>query len=232
MESEGDEISSSGIFTMSTLPTGIHPVCNDGLQKASFFYMRGFINDRVLYLMAGIGIGVIGVGQFGFQQKNEWTGSQNYVKFRTYKDGRNSQIEKFRTTIMNSQGDLQKYWAANTGEDPSQAPRDIDWNSERLIAINLGTRTTTGYSVFVKSIDRKDGNLVVTYVERKPPAGGIVGQALTSPWTIVRMQRVAGNISFEKRVDNGLGGIIVIDTGPSCGCNCGCNCCKNGHGVQ
>jgi hypothetical protein len=57
----------------------------------------------------------------------------------------------------------------------------------------------------------------------------VVTQVITSPWTIVRLPRVSGNISFERRVDNGLGGIIVIDTAPKCGCTCGCNCCRNGH---
>jgi hypothetical protein len=159
----------------------------------------------------------------------QWEPNQQGINFRSYKRGIYSGLDKPLLEVLNSQGDLERIWPKLTGEDPSQAPKDVKWGEERLILVSLGERKTSGYSTFVKSIERKNSNLVVNYIEKTPPPGMAVLMVITSPWELVRTARVSGNISFEKKIDRGITGITVIDTGhSSCNCNCGCKCCGGG----
>ncbi|MCW5943574.1 MAG: protease complex subunit PrcB family protein [Fimbriimonadaceae bacterium] len=127
------------------------------------------------------------------------TGFERQVTFFNYQSGTNSRIESFETRVLQTEGDFQVFWSRLTGSPPSATPRDVNWNENYLIAINLGRRSNGGYSVYVRSIERPHPNdLVVNYVERKPGPDTVTTQALTSPWTIVRLPRTPGNVRFAK----------------------------------
>lgn len=127
------------------------------------------------------------------------TGLERQVTFFNYQSGVNGRIETAETRVLQTEGDFQVYWSRLTGAAPSTTPRDVNWNENFLIAINLGRRSNGGYSVFVRAIERPFPNdLVVHYVERKPGPDTMTTQALTSPWTIVRVPRTPGNIRFAK----------------------------------
>lgn len=175
--------------------------------------MRGILRIGVGSFVAGLAfVAGIAVGQ--------WTPNQQGVNFRSYKAGPYSRIEEATTEVLNTQGDLERWWPVLTGEDVSRTPRDVNWNDERLILVSLGARSSGGYRVFVKSIERKDSNLIVHYVEQKPPAGQAVLTVITSPWELIRMPKTAGNISFDKKIDKGMP-IQIIDMSPDCNCTCG-----------
>lgn len=134
--------------------------------------------------------------------------AQGEVRFDVVQSGQMSQITTEQFQVFQTEGQFQTYWKANTGD--SAAPRDIKWANEFVIAVNLGNRNSGGYKVFVQSIERLRGELVVTVVEMTPV--GNTTQAITSPWEVVRVQRSAGNVRFNKvkrqsaSGDFGLGG--------------------------
>lgn len=136
------------------------------------------------------------------------TGLERHVTFFNYQSGTNCRIETAETRVLQTEGDFQVYWSRLTGAAPSTTPRDVNWNDNFLIAINLGRRSNGGYSVYVRAIERPFPNeLVVRYVERRPAPGTMSTQALTSPWTIVRVPRTPGNVRFAKTEETGaLGG--------------------------
>lgn len=177
-------------------------------------------------LRIGIGAFVAGAAFVAGIAVGQWTPNQQGVNFRSYKSGPYSRIEEATTDVLQTQGDLERWWPVLTGEDPSMAPRDVNWNDERLILVGLGTRGSGGYRVFVKSIERKDSNLIVHYIEQKPPAGQAVLTVMTSPWELIRMPKTAGNISFDKKIDKGMP-IQIVDLNPDCGC--GPPCRKGGR---
>lgn len=134
--------------------------------------------------------------------------AQGPVVFDTYQSGQHGNIDKEQNQVLLTEGAFQTYWKALTGE--SNAPREIKWNNEFLIAINLGQRPTNGYKVFVESIERVRGNLQVNIVEIAP--GGVAGTVMTSPWTIIRVNRTPGNITFNKiKRTSGSGGGGQVD---------------------
>jgi hypothetical protein len=173
--------------------------------------MRGFVFGFLAALL------MIGVGSA------QW--GQQGVYFQTYRSGQHGQINVPRTVFLISQGDLDRTWPQLTGEPASKAPKDVKWNSEQLLLITLGERPSSGYSVFVKSVERNAGNLEITYVEKTPPPGAPSLTVMTSPWVLVKMPKMAGFPVFRKETSN-YGGIVVIPGGkPGC-CSCGCPCCS------
>lgn len=130
--------------------------------------------------------------------------AQGPVIFDTYQSGQYGNIDKEQYQVLQTEGQFQIYWKALTGE--GNAPREINWSKEFLIAINLGQRSSSGYKVFVESIERVRGNPQVNIVEIAP--NGPAGSVMTSPWIIIRVNRTPGNFSFNKikRTSGNTGG--------------------------
>jgi hypothetical protein len=73
----------------------------------------------------------------------------------------------------------------------------IDWSKRMIIVISGGTQRTGGYSVEAKSLDVKDGKLVVSWKLNTPAPGSIVTQALTNPAQSILVDRFEGDVVFD-----------------------------------
>lgn len=67
------------------------------------------------------------------------------------------------------------------------APAAPDPGTGTLVGVFLGQRATGGYGVTVASATAAGGTLTLVAQVRAPQAGSITTQAITSPWTIVRV---------------------------------------------
>ncbi len=83
-------------------------------------------------------------------------------------------------------------WARHSGA--SVAPPPVDFSAEMIVAVFAGGRSTSGYEVEITEVVAIDGELRVTYRERRPPGGAIVLPALTSPFHIIRLPRAEGPV--------------------------------------
>jgi hypothetical protein len=149
------------------------------------------------------------------------------IKWSTLQSGQHSRIERPTTRVLNNEAELQAYWRDAMGESPTAAPRGIEFGKEMLLAIHLGDRPTGGYKVHVQSISRtRAAELTVEYVETEPAPGSANIQVRTSPWTLVRMERSAGNLNFRKRTQTSR--YAVLPAPPACGCCSACGCGSHG----
>jgi hypothetical protein len=73
-------------------------------------------------------------------------------------------------------------WKARIGDGAMPA---IDFSRESAVILMAGERRTGGWSVVPKSVRIEGTVLVVEAAIEGPPAGGIVTQALTSPWVVI-----------------------------------------------
>lgn len=150
----------------------------------------------------------------------------NIVTWRTYKAGTASKAEKQTIEVITSLGAYQRYLGAYAPQGAGDG-RDIDWGKEELVAIHLGTRNSGGYSVEVSSIKKvKPNEALVSWAELTPAKGVSHTQALTSPWTIVRLNRPGTRLTFSgtKREGRLPGGIQIIGTPGHGSCRC-CEAC-------
>jgi hypothetical protein len=76
----------------------------------------------------------------------------------------------------------------------------IDWSKQMVIVISGGTQRTGGYSVEVKSLEVKDGKLIVNWKLNSPAPGSFVTQALTTPMVAVLVDRFEGEIVYEPKL--------------------------------
>ncbi|MEQ1820957.1 MAG: protease complex subunit PrcB family protein [Fimbriimonadaceae bacterium] len=118
------------------------------------------------------------------------------IDFGFYQGGEQSKIMAEQNRIILTEGDFQSYWREHTGQ--AVAPRDINWRTHFAIAVHLGKRTTTGYKVMVQSMERTRGGEIEVVVAETTPPDGIYAQVMTSPWEIILVKRLAGEIKFRK----------------------------------
>ena len=129
------------------------------------------------------------------------------VVWRSYKNFAISQSKSSRELVINTQGAFDTYWRELTGEP--NAPRDVDFTKELLVAVQLGSRPSLGYKVLIRSIERtKPNEITVTYEEKKPDTGAVSAAVMTSPYEIVRVERktAVGVFVFKKREGASTGG--------------------------
>jgi hypothetical protein len=131
---------------------------------------------------------------------------QDQINFSAFRTGTNSQIQTQGMFDLPSEAEFQSYWARSTGQSPSTAPRGVDWNRQKIVAIHLGKRPTGGYSVMVTKVERQVSFAMITAVERKPLPGQYVSKAVTSPYVLLKVDRIT--VPFRLNVTEGRGGTI------------------------
>ncbi len=147
------------------------------------------------------------------------------IPWRTYRSGIGARFEHAQELVLQTSGAWQAFCSKAAGYPSPSAGSDVDWGKELLVAIGLGQRPTTGFSVYVESVRRiRPNEILVTYVETTPAKGQAVAEMLTSPWVVIRINRVGGNITFAKRTAQGRPS-LSSSGGPRCSCGCSrCGC--------
>lgn|GEM_PF-1181744 len=85
------------------------------------------------------------------------------------------------------------YAEIHGGETPQPSPPAIDFARSVVLAAFLGQRPTAGYGIKLGPVDHVVDDrgpwLQVTVTTRRPPAGAITAQVITSPYCLVRVAR-------------------------------------------
>lgn len=105
--------------------------------------------------------------------------------------------------ILDNLDDYRRYWTRSTGAAAATAPlENVDFRRHVLVAIHLGSRPSAGYSVSVRDISiGRDGVATIRVVERTPRPGQMAASVMTSPWTLVRLDRSVRDVvvRFDER---------------------------------
>lgn len=64
-------------------------------------------------------------------------------------------------------------------------PNDI--NTSNFILLNMGEKTTGGYSIEVVNVEELSDKIIVTVKENTPKSGENVTDAITNPYTVVKI---------------------------------------------
>jgi len=122
-------------------------------------------------------------------------GAQGATPVTSVAQGPNSGIDDTREVVVRSQAEWDALWKSHAGVQPAPS---VDFSRELVAAVFLGTRHTGGFRVDITGHRREESTLIIEYVERVPAADGIVTQALTSPFHIVKLPRFDGPVRFRK----------------------------------
>ena len=117
---------------------------------------------------------------------------------RTLEKGASSGIETARQVSLSTADQLTALW----NEHGSAKPRPtVDFSKDMVVAVFLGTRTTSGYAVEIigyRSASPGLKDVIVEYRETAPGRDAISAQVLTSPYHIAVIPKQTGTVSFQK----------------------------------
>lgn len=115
------------------------------------------------------------------------------LPFETVDQGQLSYFGDPEDLVILDPATWEAFWAAHTSAffPPPPLP-EIDFESEMLIVTRMGTRSTGGYFTAIQEViyNPADGSLTVRVHDHSPGPDDPVTLAFTSPYHIVRVQRV------------------------------------------
>lgn len=133
--------------------------------------------------------------QFGLNQKT--------VPWRAVASGTSGGVQKFTAKLISNQAD----WANFCRLDGfTESMPQIDFFKERLVVIALGKRNTGGYSVTVTDIrPQTNGTFDILAVESTPSPNMMTTQAITTPYTVIAVDRQVSTINVKITQQQGMG---------------------------
>ena len=111
-----------------------------------------------------------------------------------------SAVDSPREVVVRTLPEWEALWKSHAGPQPAPV---VDFSTNLVAAVFLGTRPTAGFSVDILATRRENDALVVEYVERAPAPDAIVAQILTSPFHVVKLPRFDGPVRFRKTAAGG-----------------------------
>lgn len=109
-----------------------------------------------------------------------------------------SGIEARREIVVRTGQEWEALWRQHA---PERRPPVVDFGTQTIVAIFLGTRATAGHEVTITSVTPEpDDGVLVRYRAVRPDPGMMTAQVLTFPFHIVSVPRFDGGARFE-RVD-------------------------------
>lgn len=117
------------------------------------------------------------------------------VTFATIARGQHSGIEEAREAVVRSASEWKAVWKEHAPGQPAPA---VDLNRSTVAGVFLGSRPTGGYAVEITAVERDGDDVIVVYRETKPDPNAMVTQVLSSPYHLVRFERVSGQVRFRR----------------------------------
>jgi hypothetical protein len=117
------------------------------------------------------------------------------VTMKSVDKGSMSAIDAQRQVIARAPDEFATLWKSHAND---RKMPDVDFSSNMVVGIFLGTRPTGGYGAEIVSAQPDGGTLIVKYKETRPGRGSMTAQVLTSPFHLVAIPKFDGPVRFEK----------------------------------
>ena len=101
--------------------------------------------------------------------------------------------------VVNDRERFNEIWLSKLG-DLGTVPT-IDFSKYSIIAIFIGQKSSSGYSVYLDRVEQNIGTTKIKFVTSQPSPDCVVAQIITSPVTLVRVDKIDGGFEFEERTE-------------------------------
>jgi hypothetical protein len=119
----------------------------------------------------------------------------NPTEMKTVAKGLHSAVDDGRQITARTPDEWTKVWRLHDFDRP--APK-VDFVREMVVGVFMGSRPTGGFSVEIVGTRQEGGALIVQYRESMPGPGSMTAQVLTSPFHLVSVPRLDGDVKFER----------------------------------
>lgn len=100
--------------------------------------------------------------------------------------GTQAAVQTFGVQLATTQAEANALYAVAYGRQTG-VPEAARIDASTIVGVFMGQRATGGYGIRVLSASASGGVLTLVVQQRAPAPGAITTQALTSPWTLVRV---------------------------------------------
>ncbi len=158
---------------------------------------NGFLNICIalccILLISSCGPGRASGGSTG----NEMT---EQTEFATLARGQYSGIEEKKYVIVTSQKEWERLWEkVHKFITPAPDVPVIDFASDIVLGVFMGTRPTGGYSIEIDELRACDDRILAIVKSRSPGPEDMVTTALTQPYHIIRLEATGREIEFKEK---------------------------------
>ena len=109
----------------------------------------------------------------------------------------NDNFEQRENRMFSDQQAFASFWNdLHSNQVPAPAVPTVDFDSEIVIAVILGLRNSGGYTVNIARIVQQGDMAGVEVKEESPDATCATASVLTSPYHIVKLERLSGDVRF------------------------------------
>ncbi|MEN3340398.1 MAG: hypothetical protein V7647_4074 [Acidobacteriota bacterium] len=124
--------------------------------------------------------------------------------------GSDSGIVVARRTIVRDLASWRALWAAHAG--PEEVAPDVDFATRMVAAVFAGERPSPGHTIRITGADAAPDAVTLFVAEQTPPRGMASAQLLVSPFHIVTLPRIAGEVRFADAAT--AGGRVAAGSAP------------------
>jgi len=126
------------------------------------------------------------------------SGDSTLVTFKTIEEGYYSGISKGEQKVYEQSNDFEVFWSQHKMRQfPEPEVPEIDFRSEIVVAVFRGEQTTGGYGIQIQSILESESEVTVYSEVSVPSPGGMVTQAFSQPYHIVKIPKSTKSVQFE-----------------------------------
>jgi hypothetical protein len=126
---------------------------------------------------------------------NSSTGIES-IKYEEIARGSNCGINIEKNYVIKNDGEWKAFWAELNKNQSSIKPQPIiDFNQDMIIAITLAQKNSGGYSIQIDGLINNNRDLAVSATMNEPQ-GGIVTQAITQPYVVIKTKKLEKIIKF------------------------------------
>ena len=163
-------------------PLSIEPAATE-TRRTALYVLPGVVTTPV-----GNNGGVSFPGTGSGQTTTPPVVSGGNVNFTEVASGSNANIAEATVQIANTAAAARALFSVAYGNQSGTPTVPALSSGETLVGVFLGQRATGGYGVRVVAANAQSGTLTLTVAVQAPGAGSFTTQAITSPWTLVRVR--------------------------------------------
>lgn len=116
--------------------------------------------------------------------------------------GQQCGIEVAKNALIKSQADFDKLWNEFKTDNPDQpAKPEVDFQSKWVIGSFLGTVSSAGHSIEIKSVMNETNETVIYLLHRRPGPDCLTAQVIESPYLLVSIDQFKPD-TVKFRIDN------------------------------
>jgi hypothetical protein len=129
--------------------------------------------------------------------QRDTSGDMEHFESTTLSKGAYSGVEEKKYVMIVSQQEWEELWKeAHQNITPVPDLPFVNFASETVLGVFMGTRSTGGYSIEIDQVNYPDGLIQAIVKTRSPEPGDMVTTALTQPYHIVRVSTSGRGIEF------------------------------------